>query len=50
MKHTLDCPYCKKRVPIKFLSDHKNNCKVWGNTKVEHLSVSLDLNKKDVYR
>ena len=35
MKHILSCPYCKKRVPIKFLTDHKNNCKLCGNKEIE---------------
>jgi len=50
MKHILKCPYCKKRVPIKFLSNHRNNCKLWGNKEVELLSVSSDLNSIEAYR
>ena len=50
MKHILSCPYCKKRVPIKFLTDHKNNCKLWGNKEIELLSVSNDLNRMETYR
>jgi len=31
MKHIIKCPYCKKRVPIKYMSDHPLSCKLWGN-------------------